>query len=293
VNKEEKAAVIDRVADQIQEASAIFAIDYRGISVKQVQELRAQLGDADARFQIVKNRLTIRAADKAGAEELKGLLEGPTAFAFVRGDAALAAKALATFRRQNGVLAFKGGTMEGEALTIDQIESIARLPALDALHGQFVGVLASPLTTLVRGLGSLLGGLAIQLQQIQEQKAAEAPEEPAAEEPAAEEAAADEPAAEEPAAEEPAAEAPAAEEPAVEEAAADETAAEEPAAEETAAEEPAAEEAEAPAEEAAQAEPVEAEAAEAESEGESQQEEQHEETSEAPSEGEDQKPEEG
>ena len=209
MNKDEKAAVIDRVADQIHEASAIFAIDYRGISVKQVQQLRAQLGDADARFQIVKNRLTIRAADKAGAEELKELLEGPTAFTFVRGDAAVAAKAIATFRRQNGVLEFKGGTMDGEPVTIDEIESIARLPARDVLHGQFVGVLASPLTTLVRGLGSLIGGLAIQLQQIQEQGlaggGADAEAEAAGEEPAAEESEAEAPAEE--AEEEPTAEA--------------------------------------------------------------------------------------
>ena len=209
MNKDEKAAVIDRVADQIQEASAIFAIDYRGISVKQVQQLRAQLGDADARFQIVKNRLTIRAADKAGAEELKELLEGPTAFTFVRGDAAVAAKAIATFRRQNGVLEFKGGTMDGEPVTIDEIESIARLPARDVLHGQFVGVLASPLTTLVRGLGSLIGGLAIQLQQIQEQGlaggGADAEAEAAGEEPAAEDSEAEAPAEE--AEEEPAAKA--------------------------------------------------------------------------------------
>ena len=181
VNKEQKAAVIDRVAEQIQQATSIFAIDYRGISVKQAAELREALGDAETRFQIVKNRLTARAADKAGTEDLKELLEGPTAFAFVHGDAAIAAKALATFRRQNGVLEFKGGTMDGETLTVEQIESIARLPAKDILHGQFVGVLASPLTTLVRGLASMISGLAVQLQQIQEQGLI-GDEEPAAEE---------------------------------------------------------------------------------------------------------------
>ena len=202
MNKEQKAAVIDRVAEQIQQATSIFAIDYRGISVKQAAELREALGDAETRFQIVKNRLTARAADKAGTEDLKELLEGPTAFAFVHGDAAIAAKALATFRRQNGVLEFKGGTMDGETLTVEQIESIARLPAKHVLHGQFVGVLASPLTTLVRGLASMISGLAVQLQQIQEQgligdeepAAEEAAEEPAAEAeaPPAEETPADE-----------------------------------------------------------------------------------------------------
>jgi large subunit ribosomal protein L10 len=169
VNREEKAAVIDEVAEQLKEAQAVFAVDYRGISVDQAAELRAQLIDAGARFRVVKNRLTARAVDKAGAEGLKDILEGPTAFTFVTGDAALAAKALAVFRREHGVLAFKGGTMEGRALTVDEIEAISRLPARDVLHGQVVGVLASPLTGLVRGLASMISGLAIQLEQIREQ----------------------------------------------------------------------------------------------------------------------------
>ena len=183
MNREQKAAVVDEVADQIKGADTIFAIDYRGISVKQAMDLRRQLSEAGAKFQIVKNRLTVRAADKAGAEDLKQLLEGPTAFAFVAGDPAVAAKAVATFRRQSGLLEFKGGTMAGEFLTAEQLDAIARLPARDALNAQFVGVLASPITGLVRGLGSLISGLAIQLGQIQEQGllggAAEESEEPA------------------------------------------------------------------------------------------------------------------
>src|SRR5256885_7439039 len=133
MNKEQKAAVVDEVAGAIKEAEAIFAVDYRGISVPQAKELRTALTDAGARFRVVKNTLTERAADQAGADSLKELLEGPTAFTFVTegGDVALAAKALAQFRRQNQVLEFKGGTMGGEALTIDQIESLARLPGRD------------------------------------------------------------------------------------------------------------------------------------------------------------------
>ncbi|HEV2076121.1 MAG TPA: 50S ribosomal protein L10 [Thermoleophilaceae bacterium] len=169
MNRDQKAAVVDEVAAQIQESDAVIAIDYRGLSVTQAVELRTRLGEADARFRVVKNRLTSRAADKAGAESLKELLEGPTAFAFVSGDAALAAKAVANFRREHGLLEFKGGTLAGETLSVDQIESIARLPGRDQLQGQFVGVLASPLTGLVRGLGSLIGGLAVQLGKIQEQ----------------------------------------------------------------------------------------------------------------------------
>ncbi|MBA2255650.1 MAG: 50S ribosomal protein L10 [Thermoleophilaceae bacterium] len=157
------------MAAQIADADAVFAIDYRGLSVTQAVELRTRLGEADASFRVVKNRLTSRAADKAGADSLKEVLEGPTAFAFVKGDAALAAKAVATFRREHQLLAFKGGTMDGEPLTIEQIESIARLPGRDALQGQFVGVLAAPLTGLVRGLASMIQGLALQLGQIQDE----------------------------------------------------------------------------------------------------------------------------
>ena len=206
MNREEKEAVVDQVATQIQESEAIFAVDYRGISVQQVAELRQKLSEADATLRVVKNTLTELAADKAGAESLKVLLEGPTAFTFVKGDAALAAKAIATFRRQHDVLAFKGGTMDGETLSIDEIEAIAKLPARDLLNAQLVGVMASPVTGLVRGLNQLIGGLAQQLGQIAEQGlvTGEAPaEEPPAE---AEEAPAE---AEEPPAEE---ETPAAEE---------------------------------------------------------------------------------
>src|SRR5919198_2112542 len=116
MNKDEKAAVIEEVAGQIREAEAIFAVDYRGLSVKDAADLRTRLVEAGATFRVIKNRLTIRAADAGGAESLKELLEGPTAFTFISegGDAALAAKALAQYRRQTEALAFKGGSMGGD-----------------------------------------------------------------------------------------------------------------------------------------------------------------------------------
>ena len=135
----------------------------------QAAELRARLREADATFRVVKNTLTERAADQAGAEGLKAYLEGPTAMTFVRGDAAAAAKALADFRRTSGLLTFKGGWMNGEALSPDQMDAIARLPTRDVLYGRLVGMVASPLTGLVTSLGGLIGGLARQLGQIAEQ----------------------------------------------------------------------------------------------------------------------------
>jgi large subunit ribosomal protein L10 len=171
VNRDQKAAVIDEVAGQISEAEAVFAVDYRGISVPQAAELRTRLREADSSFRIVKNTLTERAADRAGAEGLKAYLEGPTAMTFVRGDAATAAKALRDFRRATQLLEFKGGWMNGAPLTPAEIDAIAQLPSREILYGRLVGMVASPLTGLAGALGGLIGGLARQLQQIAEQKA--------------------------------------------------------------------------------------------------------------------------
>jgi large subunit ribosomal protein L10 len=172
MNRDQKEAVVAEVATQIQESEAVFAVDYRGISVPQAAELRVKLNDAGARFRVVKNTLTELAADKAGADPLKEVLDGPTAFTFVAtegGDVALAAKALAQFRRETELLEFKGGVMNGEPLSPEQIAEIARLPAKDVLYGQLVGMIASPITGLVRGLNALIAGLAIQLKQIADQ----------------------------------------------------------------------------------------------------------------------------
>jgi large subunit ribosomal protein L10 len=170
MNREQKAAAVAEIAEQIKESDAIFAVDYRGISVTQVAELRGKLREADATFRVVKNTLTERAADAAEAEALKELLTGPTALTFVRGDAATAAKAIATFNKETDLLAFKGGIMDGETLEVGQIQAIAKLPSRQVLYGQLVGMVAAPITGLARSLGGLLGGLAIALGQVQEKK---------------------------------------------------------------------------------------------------------------------------
>ncbi len=219
MNKEQKTALVEEIAGQIQDADAVFAVDYRGISVPQAAELRTRLRDADATFRVVKNSLTERAADKAGADAIRDLLDGPTALTFVRGDAALAAKALADFGRAEDVLEFKGGLMDGAEVSVDEIKAISRLPARDVLHAQLVGMTAAPLTGLVGGLNALIAGLALQLGQIAEQglvsgeaEAEAAPAEAPAEQ--AEEAPAEEAPVEEPPADEAPAEAEAQETPA-------------------------------------------------------------------------------
>ncbi|MFN8160075.1 MAG: 50S ribosomal protein L10 [Solirubrobacterales bacterium] len=169
MDREQKAAVVEEIAAEIEDSATIFAIDYRGISVPQAAELRAELRKADASFRIVKNRLTRLAAEKAGRKELDELLEGPTALTFVKGDTAMAAKAISTFNRQHDVLVFKGGFMEELTLDAEKFGAIARLPAREVLDGQLAGIVASPLTGLVLGLGSMISGLAVALQQIAEQ----------------------------------------------------------------------------------------------------------------------------
>jgi large subunit ribosomal protein L10 len=192
MNREEKSAAIKEIASEIEASEAIFAVDYRGISVPQAAELRSKLREADASFRIVKNRLTKIAADQAGEERLAELLQGPTALTFVRGDTAQAAKAITTFNKEHEVLTYKGGFMDATSLDEAAFKSIARLPGRDVLNGQLAGVVASPLTGLVRGLGSMIQGLAIQLGQIAEKglvsgEAPAAEEAPTAEEPKAEE----------------------------------------------------------------------------------------------------------
>lgn len=169
MNKEQKSAVVEEIAERLGDAQAVFAVDYRGISVTEAAELRTRLADADATFRVVKNRLAKLAAQKAGATELEELLEGPTALTFVKGDAVTAAKAIFTFARQHDVLEYRGGLMDGEILEPEQFQVIARLPGVDVLRGQLVGVAASPLTGLTRGLASMLSGLAVGLGQIAEQ----------------------------------------------------------------------------------------------------------------------------
>ena len=169
MNREQKASAIAEIAENIRESEAVFAVDYRGISVPQAAELRTRLRGADARFTIVKNTLGERAADEVGAEGLKPLLTGPTALTYVHGDVAAAAKALRDYARETELLPFKGGIMNGDPLSPDDIGALARLPSREVLYGQLVGVIAHPISGLARTLNQLIGGLAVALGQVQEQ----------------------------------------------------------------------------------------------------------------------------
>jgi large subunit ribosomal protein L10 len=162
LNRDQKAAVIEEVTVQLRDAQAVYAVDYRGTSVPQAAELRSKLRDADTRFRVVKNTLTERAAEQAGAEALKPYLAGPTALVFVNGDAAIAAKTLADFRRSSGLLEFKGGWMDGDVLSAEQVDAIAKLPSRDVLYGAWWAWSRRRSTGLASAMGGLIGGLARQ-----------------------------------------------------------------------------------------------------------------------------------
>lgn len=186
MNREQKTAAVAEIVENIQSSDAVLAVDYRGLTVTQAAELRSALRDNNATLAVAKNTLTGRAITEVGesAEGLRGFLAGPTALTYVKGDVAATAKAITTFAKANGDMpAFKGGILEGQALSVDEIVAISKLPSRDVLYGQLVGVVAAPLTGLARGLNALIGGLAIALAGVQEKK--ESGEIPSGEAPAA------------------------------------------------------------------------------------------------------------
>lgn len=173
MNREQKTAAIAEIVENINESEAVLVVDYRGLTVTQAAELRDRLRETDATLVVAKNTLTGRAVTEVGesAEPLRDFLSGPSALTYVRGDVAAAAKAITTFAKVNGDLpAFKGGVLDGKGLAPDEIQAIAKLPSRQALYGQLVGMVASPITGLARSLGGLIGGLAIALGEVNAKK---------------------------------------------------------------------------------------------------------------------------
>jgi large subunit ribosomal protein L10 len=223
MQRSDKERVVAELTERLKSSDTVIVADYRGLTMPQIDELRSKLIEAGARFHVVKNTLTRRAAEEAGADALLALLEGPSAIAFIEsgGDPVAVAKALGDTARTTQVLAIRGGVLEGQPMTAEQVEDLAKLPPLDILRGQVLGAIVAPLQTVVglfnAPLRDLVGLIDARIEQLQEggdtteaaaEPAAADPEAPAEEAPAAEAPAA-EPAAG--AAEEDAAEAPAAE----------------------------------------------------------------------------------
>jgi len=159
--KSDKERVVAELAAELQAAETLIVADYRGLTNKQLEALRDELIPHGARFRIVKNTLTRRAAEQAGAESLLVMLEGPTAIAFIEtdGDPAAVAKALATTAKQTNVLTLRGGVLEGNTLSGDEVDLLATLPPVDVLRGQLVGAIIAPVTQLAALLAAPLQNL--------------------------------------------------------------------------------------------------------------------------------------
>jgi large subunit ribosomal protein L10 len=195
VLKTDKERIVDELAADLGSAETLIVADYRGLTNKQLEALRDELIPHGARFRIVKNTLTRRAAEQAGAEALLVMLEGPTAIAFIEssGDPAAVAKALAKTAKDTNVLTLRGGILEGKTLSGEEVDQLATLPPVDVLRGQLVGAVVAPLTQLLAlvsaPLRDLHGLIEARIKQLEEQgEVVEPAAEAAVAEPPAEEA---------------------------------------------------------------------------------------------------------
>ena len=194
MKKEQKETIVAELADRLKAADTVLVADYRGLTMPQIDALRTRLLESGARFTVVKNTLTRRAAEAAGADALLTLLEGPTAIAFLEadGDMLAAAKALADMARESRVLAIRGGVLQGRVVSAAEVETLAALPPIEILRGQVLGAIVAPVNALLglvtAPLQNLYGLLDARIEQLGGETAAPAAESAPAEEPVAEEA---------------------------------------------------------------------------------------------------------
>ena len=187
--RKDKEQVVTTLAERLRASETLILADYRGLSVSELDDVRTKLLEHGARFSVVKNTLTKRAAEDAGLESLTALLDGPTAIAFVGdGDMAAVAKTLNDTARRTRILEIKGGILQGAPMDAAQVVELASLPPADVLRGQVLGAIVGPLNEIVglfaAPLQNLVGLLDARVEQLESAEPAEA--EPAEEEPAAE-----------------------------------------------------------------------------------------------------------
>ena len=182
MKKEDKEQVVQELTERLRSSDTLLVADYRGLTMPQIDALRTRLLESGARFSVVKNTLTRRAAEAAGADALLAMLEGPIAIAFLEadGDMVAAAKALADSARETKVLAIRGGIMEGRTVTAAEIETLATLPPVEILRGQVLGAIVAPLTALLglvtAPVQNLYGLIDARIEQLGGAEAAPAPE---------------------------------------------------------------------------------------------------------------------
>jgi large subunit ribosomal protein L10 len=202
VRRDQKEQVVRELAERLRATDTLIVADYRGLTMTEIDGVRTELISHGARFSVVKNTLTKRAADEAGMPELTELLDGPTAIAFVNeGDMIAVAKTLSETARRTRVLEVKGGILQGKPMSAEQVRDLATLPPIETLRGEVLGAIVAPLNAIAglvnAPLQSLVGLIDARIEQLGGEL--EAPAEPTSER--HEEPATGEPAPEEPAAE--------------------------------------------------------------------------------------------
>jgi large subunit ribosomal protein L10 len=181
MQKEDKERVVAELTEKLRQADTLIVADYRGLTMPQIDALRGRLIEHGARLSVVKNTLTRRAAEAAGADSLLALLEGPSAIAFIEadGDAVAVAKALADSARDTKVLEIRGGVMQGRTISAASVDELAKLPPLDILRGQVLAAVIAPLTSLLAlvnaPLQNLHGLIDARIEQLGNQAAPESP----------------------------------------------------------------------------------------------------------------------
>jgi large subunit ribosomal protein L10 len=182
VQKEDKERVVAELTEKLRTADTLIVADYRGLTMPQIDALRGKLIENGAKLSVVKNTLTRRAAEAAGADALLALLEGPSAIAFIEadGDAVAVAKALADSARDTKVLEIRGGVMQGRSVSGAEIVELSKLPPLDILRGQVLGAIIAPLSAIAAlvnaPLQNLYGLIDARIEQLEAQGGANPPE---------------------------------------------------------------------------------------------------------------------
>jgi large subunit ribosomal protein L10 len=182
MDRNEKQRVVDELTARLKDTDTLIVADYRGLTMPQIDDLRGKLLEHGARFTVVKNTLTRRAAEAAGADALLTLLEGPSAIAFIEsdGDMVAVAKALADSARETKVLEIRGGMMQGTTISSGDVEELAKLPPFDVLRGQVLGAIVAPLQNLLglvnAPLQNLVGLIDARIEQLGNQPAADSPD---------------------------------------------------------------------------------------------------------------------
>lgn len=173
MQKEDKERVVADLTEKLRSAETLIVADYRGLTMPQIDALRGKLIENGARLSVVKNTLTRRAAEAAGADALLALLEGPSAIAFIEpdGDMVAVAKALADSARETKVLEIRGGVMQGRAISGPEVVELSKLPPLEILRGQVLGAIIAPLTAIAglvnAPLQNLYGLIDARIEQLQ------------------------------------------------------------------------------------------------------------------------------